>query len=402
MLRMRGGVAQSFFFVVCGMVGFAYLISRVTSFLGHDGLRAPRQASCERLCPSGSSSNMRYRPLAAAGNSTLGFSAIHYINLPHRYDRLDAASIQVYLSGLKILQTAGVESDTIRDSGMPPTSRPTNLTPSEKGCWRAHANVRVTRYKPIFFTNIKMIKIWSQMLRENIPAAFIMESDATWDTNIRQIMATASHYFSKFVHTSNSTKLSKLALRDIPDATEDDPWQSQHWDIFSFGTCHEFLSDGPVESLVFPDSHAPPGMNFSGRPLNGERAIYKSSGFVCLTGYGISLSGAAKLLLRSALNLDDAVDVLIGKMVLTGDLVAYSIFPPVMGQWTYVNNIGMNQRGANSDIWGSTDNSNHDQDGQSGWEDVTASGSVWKTKDYHENTAFRDMTLQAAWKQIFN
>jgi hypothetical protein len=79
--------------------------------------------------------------MRAAGNRTLGFSSIKFINLPERYDRLDAATIQAYLAGIDFDVYRAVPPTAISDVGMPPTSgKP--LTAGEKGCWRAHANVR--------------------------------------------------------------------------------------------------------------------------------------------------------------------------------------------------------------------------------------------------------------------
>lgn len=80
------------------------------------------------------------KTLDAASNSTLGFDSIQFINLPGRFDRLDAATIQAYLSGLDITEVPGVLADDIHEAGMPPTHR-NELKKGEKGCWRAHANV---------------------------------------------------------------------------------------------------------------------------------------------------------------------------------------------------------------------------------------------------------------------
>ena len=78
--------------------------------------------------------------IEAAGNSTLGFSSIYFVNLRDRFDRLDAISLQAYLSGVEVVEHAAVEPEQIKDAGMPPTHRPVLRIP-EKGCWRAHANV---------------------------------------------------------------------------------------------------------------------------------------------------------------------------------------------------------------------------------------------------------------------
>lgn len=80
--------------------------------------------------------------MANAGNSTLGFHSIKFVNMKTRYDRGDAATLQAYLSGIDLEDFPAVEKDMISDVGMPPTSRPGRVHVPEQGCWRAHANVR--------------------------------------------------------------------------------------------------------------------------------------------------------------------------------------------------------------------------------------------------------------------
>lgn len=80
--------------------------------------------------------------MLAAGNSTLGFHKIFYINMRARHDREDAMALQSYISGVETTDFPAVEADLIDPVGMPPTHRPSILKVGEKGCWRAHANVR--------------------------------------------------------------------------------------------------------------------------------------------------------------------------------------------------------------------------------------------------------------------
>lgn len=82
------------------------------------------------------------RLMDAAGNRTLGFSSIQFINMPGRWDRSDAAALQAHVAGIDYVEVAGVASKDIKDMGMPP-EHTTWLKPGEKGCWRAHANVSV-------------------------------------------------------------------------------------------------------------------------------------------------------------------------------------------------------------------------------------------------------------------
>jgi len=84
--------------------------------------------------------------MGAAGNRTLGFSSIKFINMAKRFDRADAATIQAYLSGLDLEYYSAVEPFQVGDVGMPPSSNPGALRVGEKGCWRAHANVCQTTF----------------------------------------------------------------------------------------------------------------------------------------------------------------------------------------------------------------------------------------------------------------
>ncbi|KAK0609592.1 hypothetical protein B0T17DRAFT_501505 [Bombardia bombarda] len=347
-----------------------------------------------------------------AANSTLGFHAIYYVNMKARFDREDAMALQAYLSGLEIQDYPAVEADQIDPVGMPPTHRPGVLKTGERGCWRAHAN------------------IWSEMVRKKLPPVLIMESDATWDINVRPIMGDLNKNFIKFLNHINSTAVhdpsygskNKLDNKHTPrtdintpatsfnssaNATEpsivynpDDPWLSEHWDLFSLGQCFEHHQDNHIK-LVYKDKHVPDRqINYFGRTLGQERVIRKSGGITCTTAYAISHTGAAKLLMRSALDLDNPVDLLIRRLTLSRDLVAYSVMPPVIAQWEYRNDVGMGERGAQSDINGGKHKDTPEDTKMPGWANVSESGSVWVTKAHHRDVAFDKMTLDVAWKEI--
>ncbi|KAK0728874.1 hypothetical protein B0T26DRAFT_639280 [Lasiosphaeria miniovina] len=353
-----------------------------------------------------------------AGNGTLGFHAIYYVNMKARYDREDAMALQAYISGLDIQDYPAVESDMIDPVGMPPTHRPGVLKVGERGCWRAHAN------------------IWSEMVRKKLPPVLIMESDATWDINVRPIMSNLNKHFVEFLRNINSTavhdpswraKNNRHPLADDPhraetyvppnDATNgtataaptpaptpiefnvDDPWLSEHWDLFSIGQCFETNQDKDV-NLVYTDQHVPAGKNYWGVKLGNQRVIRKSGGITCTTSYAISHTGAAKLLLRSSIDLDNPVDLLIRRMTLSRDLVAYSVQPPIVAQWEYRGDVGMNERGAQSDINGGKHKDTPSDAEMKGWDDVKKTGSVWTTKSLHHDVGFDRMALEVAWDQI--
>ncbi|KAK2591295.1 hypothetical protein QQS21_011013 [Conoideocrella luteorostrata] len=332
--------------------------------------------------------NSSNRELTAAGNSTLGFSSIQFINLKNRFDRVDAVTLQGYLTGLDIIEVPGVESDQIHEMGMPPNHRPVDILLKEKACFRAHAN------------------IWSQMLRDKSPAVLILESDAAWDINVREIMTHLNPHFTTLLRQLNSTPIhnagwdarnSRAATsHDLLQPNPDDPWHSSHWDVLSLGQCLE----SPVNhesSVTYSDEHVAAGKEYFGKIMGRERVVRLSGGFVCLTAYVVSQTGAAKLLLRHAVDLDAPVDLIIRGMIGSGDLVTYSVMPTVFAQWEYLNNIGMKERGSNSDIHGVKMDNEIDL---TGWEDVKRTGSVWHDKEGHPDIAFRNMALEKAWSLI--
>ncbi|KAM3427263.1 hypothetical protein MY4824_009558, partial [Beauveria thailandica] len=223
-------------------------------------------------------SRAQQRLMDAAGNATLGFGSIQFINLPGRFDRLDAATLQAWLSGIEITETRGVLAAEINDVGMPPEHMMVSLKTEEKGCWRAHAN------------------IWSQMLRDKTPAVLILESDAAWDVEVRESMRLLNQHFSRLLDIVRSTPLPNRSFLHRPStsatprsaaaaaaappppppppppAHPDDPWQSTHWDLLSLGQCWEDPAHRNV-SVRYPDPHVAPGVDYWGSALGAERGL---------------------------------------------------------------------------------------------------------------------------------
>ncbi|KAK3402632.1 hypothetical protein B0T20DRAFT_4401 [Sordaria brevicollis] len=356
----------------------------------HSASQGPPKNNYDNLSPSQLSS------LAAqnAGNATLGFHSIKYINMKSRFDREDAMALQAYMAGLEIEDFPAVEADMIDPVGMPPTHRPGKLKGGEKGCWRAHGN------------------IWSESIRTHAPPILILESDATFDLSIRPIMSRLAPHFLSFLNSINSTPVhdpsfgspnnhnlhGKPTYKPIV-ANPDDPWLSEHWDLFSIGQCFEYTQDHEIK-YVYEDETVPEGKDYWGEKMGRERVIRKSGGITCTTAYAISHTGAAKLLLRSALDLDNPVDLLIRRLIMSRDLVAYSLFPPVMAQWEYIGGIGMGERGAQSDINGGKHQDTPENADMPGWKEVKEKGSIWTTKGHHRDVAFQRMALKEAWTEI--
>lgn len=248
------------------------------------------------------------------------------------------------------------------------------------------------------------------MLRENTKAALIIEADASWDTNLREIMLNLNRNFTEFLRSTDSQSLPKPRLRSQSqmtqneplDMNDEDPWHSDHWDIISIGQCSEETLNSDI-NMIYDDPHVPPGMDYYGRILGRERVIRKAGHQGCTTGYAVSLNGAAKLLLRFAADLDQAVDMGMSSLVQSGHLTSYSVYPPILAQWVYVDGISMDQRGSNSDMGGTEGSSIGSESDPNAvdWEDVRKAGSVWAPKKWPSNAAFEEMALQSAWQQIF-
>lgn len=193
-----------------------------------------------------------------------------------------------------------------------------------------------------------------------------------------------------------------------------DPWHSDYWDLLSLGQCQDRSNTGDL-FVKYPDRFAPPasaGKKYLDEPLGGEeRVIQQSGGIVCTTAYAVTRRGAAKLLLRTALDLDAPVDLVMQGMIARGELAAYSVVPTIMAQWNYAAGLGMERRGANSDIQGTggegaakpgeTDPDER-RAGAEGWREARRQKSVWTLKGHHQDAGFRDMALRVAWERIFS
>ncbi|KAH8885074.1 hypothetical protein GQ53DRAFT_797307 [Thozetella sp. PMI_491] len=394
----------------------ALLLVYLTGHLNPSSLRGKKHDPDERA----------FLAMKAAGNRTLGFHSIRFINMPKRYDRSDAMALQAYLAGVDVEEYRGVTTDDFSELGMPPTSNLNFVKPGEKGATRAHAN------------------IWTEILQKKLPPVLILESDASWDVNLRPIVALFNKKFTKLLNQLHSKPLYSANASgpvdfhlptsevtnapwwaddgnqrtkeqqqqqqlagdgDVIEPDPDDPWHSEHWDTISFGQCFDSQKT-PTSYLRYSDPFVPDlGKDYFGQRLGKERVVHHSGGVVCTTGYAITQRGAAKMLLRTAIDLDAPLDLIMQAMMGSGELTTYSMMPTIMAQWQYVPKIGMEHRGANSDIQGTNledQNVLSNPDDLSGWDEVKRSHSVWMPKMGHPDVAFTEMALQVAWKKIFS
>lgn len=314
----------------------------------------------------------------AASNRTLGLDSIFFINLPHRHDRFDAMALQSHVADIQYVDSPAVDGSTLTNQGMPPIRN--DLLPGEKGCFRAHANV------------------WQHMVKNKVPIALILESDAGFDVKLRPIMGRLNRAFRTLLKKDHPTVA-------FDENNTDDPWfsQSNTWDMLSVGQCLDSRpSDGSFIIYNDPDA-TKEGFTTKEKsvleiepslPRDHKRVVYRANSSICTSGYILTLSGAARLLMRTSLYIDAAVDLMISWLIESGDLRAYNQRDPVIHQWVYVDGIGKSK--SSSDIHGGDDRP--DTGTPEGWERLTKNKTPYK--DRYENE-FNDFALTNAWNHIF-
>ncbi|KAI4120958.1 MAG: hypothetical protein LQ338_006653 [Usnochroma carphineum] len=218
--------------------------------------------------PLGSSADVK--------NSTLGFERVFVINLPERYDKLDAFSLASSLTGFTHDVIEGIKGSTVVNKTLPTLE---NLPKKERsrdnivGCWRAHMNFA------------------QKVVRERISTALVLEDDSDWDVSFRDQLAdlaTGSRYISGTPTTPRS------------------PY-GDDWDFLWLGHCSAQQDPADQRRFVIEndDTVPPPNhrVNFNKVPdLNGlgydnsTRMVFRANNGVCLYSYALSYRGAQKVL----------------------------------------------------------------------------------------------------------
>jgi hypothetical protein len=324
--------------------------------------------------PNNSSSSeslesLKTRVFESARNKTLGFYRVEYINLPSRYDSDDAIFLQCMTSNITVNKTEAVVADTLEDKGLPPSDRPKPLQPGEKACFRSHTN------------------LWRRMINEGWPSLLVLEADAAWDVNIRDINYRIAEGLDELINKFNFT--------EVPGTgpSEHDPFNVQNWDIISFGSCKDGKKHHD-KNVIIQDPDSPIGAEYWGQNLTDERVVRKAGNLVCTNSYAVSQRGAIKLLLRSVLYTGQPVDVAMGDMIRDDDLIAYSVYPPTFAQWTYKDGLG--GEGLNSNIRGGGEKKKlKDEEFIDNWAKAKASKDVWGLNPLFKDAQFRHGALQA-------
>ena len=320
----------------------------------------------------------------SAGNATLGFQKLVYINLAHRHDYDDAMTLQSLVSNITLSRQSGVNAADLKDAGLPPSSTD-SMRKSHQACFRAHAN------------------LWRQMIDENWSSVLVLEADAIWDIHVREMMRLMSKGLNELMkiypNSSASIHGSEAYSPESLLATENDPYCVNNWDILSLGQCFEFELNWE-EYYIYDDPYGlkDGSFEYGDHVLNSERVARRSGGPFCTNAYAISRKGAEKLLLRGAIDLNEPVDMIIHDLTQEGYLNAYSVEPPIFGQWEYVDGIGADV--FNSDV-DNYDSQEIDENVQGIWDKVHKTFNVWKMKPLFDHVFLPYPALSALGPFLF-
>lgn len=292
---------------------------------------------------------------SSAGNATLGFQSIQYINLAGMFDKQDAITMQSVVSGIEMTRFDAVGEDNLRPNGkgLPPRSSDSRLLEGEKACFRSH------------------MAVWQKMVKENIQTMMIVEDDAMWDVNIKKIHTR----IARGIHELNEKLDGKYS------ANPNDPYSSQSWDILIFGSCFD-RTDLKEKSVIISDPDAPAGEYF-GTPIEDQRVIRRLPFMACTTAYALTLQGAKRLILRAAIDMNSPIDLIMGEAIQQGMLTAVSVYPQTMPQWSYVQGIGAENLGSTIQDAEKVESDN----AKEVWDTVKKNMNVWGLKDQYRHAS---------------
>lgn len=267
-------------------------------------------------------------------NSTFGFEKVIFINVASRFDRSDTMAMQSELINLKYeTRDAFLSSDVDeKHIGLALTSGD-NLSNGQVACMRSHANA------------------WKEMLDNDWETMLVLEGDATWDVNLKDIGHRMAEGMQGLYDKHHS-----LRRVNNTGATVEDPWDYQQWDYLAFGACMESAHradmyykyqdvDSPSANYHYESEEW--GVNVTEK-LENERLVRATGSPVCTGAYAVTREGAKKFLLRAMVDMDCAVDLMIAELMREGRAVGVTPFPSLIYQWEYISGIGAENR--NSDI----------------------------------------------------
>ena len=203
------------------------------------------------------------------------------------------------------------------------------------------------------------------VFQSEFDTALIVEDDVDWDVSIREQMKKLSDGVRALLTARHEASLAGRANHNSPrgvlrqfkksdeygaDSSQTKPAGSpapygRDWDVLWIGNCGENVSPAveshdPVLIQTWPDKSAIPHEKYTGFAHNaimnlpqGTRAAIRSEGPICTFAYGVTNSGARKVLELAGSGDGRAYDIKLSKLCETGDLNCISVAPELFHEY---------------------------------------------------------------------
>ncbi|KAL8756854.1 MAG: hypothetical protein Q9184_004368 [Pyrenodesmia sp. 2 TL-2023] len=240
------------------------------------------------------------------------FERIFVINLPERYDKLDAFSLAASVTGFTHDVIEGIKGSTVVNKTLPALEGLPQVTILLLAFWSSQRLTQdvereiAKQYRwllaralelctkvsaPIFEAPQSGSDVGNRIVRDRIVSALVLEDDSDWDVSIKDQLAdiaTGSRYIS--------------GTRKTPRSPYGDDW-----DLLWLGHCSAQQDPSDTRRFVIEnDATVPPPnhrQNFNKVPAlnemgydNTTRIVFRAHDGVCLYSYALSFRGAQKVL----------------------------------------------------------------------------------------------------------
>ncbi|KAL8765674.1 MAG: hypothetical protein Q9209_007312 [Squamulea sp. 1 TL-2023] len=264
--------------------------------------------------PAGTSANVKNSTLGISGHfvdrTILQFERVFVINLPERYDKLDAFTLASSLTGFTHEVIEGIKGATVVNKTLPsldhlPKVANPHSLPGASANLGTEGDI-AKQYCRLLACPLELCTKVSRTLpsdvppyligvfrivRERIQTALVLEDDTDWDVSFKDQLAefaTGARYISGTTTTPRS------------------PY-GDDWDLLWLGHCSAQQHPLDERRFVIENDESVPPMahraNFNAVPnLNGlgydnsTRIVFRANNGVCLYSYALSYRGAQKVL----------------------------------------------------------------------------------------------------------
>lgn len=284
-------------------------------------------------------------------NSTLGFEKIIVLHLPSRVDKKDELLLMAEVAGIELTFLSTKRLSDLSPIGLPWHETFQGESENTMGVYRAHMDAAAF------------------VLENGWGSALIMEDDVDWDIRLRSILQRFQQPFATLINSWSNTSDEAPIVR----STEHDPWMTNEWDLINFGTCIET----PIEGQDGFDVNHPPLITYQDDSLPDYSTVLNTEKYhtdvlpymwvlgpmnqynvtlpgdteriakghkarrmamvnykaVCLSAYGLSRQGAARVLYQASREMIIPIDDKVVDMSVHRTIRSYEVLPPIFTQW---------------------------------------------------------------------